>query len=127
MTDTLLKVDNSLMQARWVVPTVALDAVEQIARQHDLPEIIARLIQARNIPADKIESFLEPKYRGIFPIRFHCKERRHWPTIWRKRLWTAKKLLCSGISMSMVRHQRQSSCVSCVIAVLMRGFIFPTA
>lgn len=70
MTDTLLKVDNSLMQARWVVPAVALEAVEQIARQHDLPEIIARLIQARNIPADKIESFLEPKLSRDFPDPF---------------------------------------------------------
>ncbi len=68
--DTLLKVDNSLMQARWVVPVVPLDAVEQIARQHDLPEIIARLIQGRNIPADKIESFLEPKLSRDFPDPF---------------------------------------------------------
>lgn len=55
------------MQARWVVPAVAMDSVEQIARQHNLPEIIARLIGVRNIPADKIENFLEPKLARDFP------------------------------------------------------------
>lgn len=68
--DKLLKVENSLMQARWVMPTVALDAVEKIARQHDLPEIVARLIQGRHIPLDGIESFLDPKLSRDFPDPF---------------------------------------------------------
>ncbi len=68
--DKLLKVESSLMQARWVVPSVALDMVEKIARQHDLPEIVARLIQGRNIPLDGIESFLDPKLSRDFPDPF---------------------------------------------------------
>lgn len=70
MSDKLLKVESSLMQARWVVPSVALDAVEKIARQHDLPEIVARLIQGRNIPLEGIESFLDPKLSRDFPDPF---------------------------------------------------------
>lgn len=70
MTDKLLKVESSLMQARWVVPRVAMDQVEQIVRQHNLPEIVARLIQGRNIPLDTIESFLDPKLSRDFPDPF---------------------------------------------------------
>ncbi len=70
MSDKLLKVESSLMQARWVVPAVSLDTVEKIARQHDLPEIVARLIQGRNIPLDGIESFLDPKLSRDFPDPF---------------------------------------------------------
>ena len=70
MSDTMLKVDSSLMLARWVVPPVSQDAVAQIAHQHNLPEIVARLISTRNIPADSIESFLDPKLSRDFPDPF---------------------------------------------------------
>jgi single-stranded-DNA-specific exonuclease len=65
--ETLLKVERSLMQARWVFAPVAQDEVEQIARRHGLPEIIARLLCARNVPADGIERFLHPKLASDFP------------------------------------------------------------
>ena len=70
MSDKILQVDSSLMQARWVVPPVALDAIEQIVRQYNLPEIVARLIHGRNIPLENIESFLEPKLSRDFPDPF---------------------------------------------------------
>ncbi len=70
MADKMLKVESSLMQARWVVPAVKLDEVEQIVRQHNLPEIVARLIQGRHIPLEDIESFLEPKLSRDFPDPF---------------------------------------------------------
>ena len=41
--DTTLNVEQSLMQARWIVPPAQMDVIEQIARQHGLPEIVARL------------------------------------------------------------------------------------
>jgi single-stranded-DNA-specific exonuclease len=70
MSHTLLKVDSSLMQSRWVIPNVSQDIVERIARQNDLPEIVARLIGVRNIPLETIESFLDPKLSRDFPDPF---------------------------------------------------------
>ena len=66
----MLKIDRSLMLARWVIPTVSADDVAQIARAHELPEIVARLISARKIPVDTIESFLDPKLSRDFPDPF---------------------------------------------------------
>lgn len=66
-TPSLLQVDRSLMQARWVLPPVQQDIVEQIARQHDLPEIIARLLNVREIPPGQIEAFLFPRLGRDFP------------------------------------------------------------
>ncbi|HEY0901227.1 MAG TPA: single-stranded-DNA-specific exonuclease RecJ [Micavibrio sp.] len=73
MNDKLLQVEQSLMQARWVVPPVSLDAVEKIVRQHDLPEIVARLIHGRQIQLDSIESFLDPKLSRDFPDPFSLR------------------------------------------------------
>lgn len=70
MTDLLLNVDSSLMQSRWVTPPVMQSDVEQIARKHGLPEIVARLIVARKIEASKIEAFLDPKLSRDFPDPF---------------------------------------------------------
>lgn len=70
MSDKLLQVERSLMQARWVVPSVSMDAVEKIVRQHSLPEIVARLIHGRNIPLETIESFLDPRLSRDFPDPF---------------------------------------------------------
>ncbi|QQG35256.1 MAG: single-stranded-DNA-specific exonuclease RecJ [Micavibrio aeruginosavorus] len=70
MTQTVLQVENSLMQARWVTPRISADMIEQIARRHELPEIVARLIAGRNIPLDRIESFLDPKLSRDFPDPF---------------------------------------------------------
>jgi single-stranded-DNA-specific exonuclease len=64
---TFLQVDQSLQLARWVFPQVEQDAVERLARRHDLPEIIARLLQARQVPEDGVESFLNPKLKTDFP------------------------------------------------------------
>lgn len=67
---TLLHVNSSLMLARWVVPPVAPELVERIAREHGLPEIVARLIAARNIPLESVASFLDPKLARDFPDPF---------------------------------------------------------
>jgi len=66
----LLNVEQSLMQARWVVPSVEQDIVERIARQHNLPEIIARLLNARQVAPEQVESFLYPRLAKHFPDPF---------------------------------------------------------
>lgn len=58
---------KSLMQAHWVMPDVDLDTVERIARRHNLPEIVARLLCARGVADEAIESFLNPTLRRDFP------------------------------------------------------------
>lgn len=58
------------MQARWVVPAVEQALVERIARQHDLPEIVARLLGARKVPFEEVDSFLFPRLAKHFPDPF---------------------------------------------------------
>ena len=67
---TALDIEKSLMQARWVMPDAALSDIEQLARKHDLPEIVARLLCARGIDADKVQNFLYPTLRNDFPDPF---------------------------------------------------------
>src|ERR1700742_2320353 len=67
MADALLNVESSLMQARWVYAPAQQDLIDRIARQHGLPEIIARLLAARGIAPDQIESFLRPTLARDFP------------------------------------------------------------
>lgn len=62
-----LCVERSLLQSKWTVADVNINDVERIARQHNLPEIVARLLSVRNIPHDRIESFLYPRLSRDFP------------------------------------------------------------
>lgn len=68
--EALLGVEQSLMQARWVMPTVTQDEVEKIARKHDVPEVIARLLAQRGVPAEEVETFLNPRVSRHFPDPF---------------------------------------------------------
>lgn len=67
MSDFVLNVENSLMQARWIVVPAQQDVVEQVARKYGLPEIIARMLTARQVPADQVEAFLYPRLSRDFP------------------------------------------------------------
>lgn len=70
MSGFLLNVEQSLMQARWVMPVAEQSIVEQIVRQHGLPEIVARLLSARQVAPDHVESFLYPRLARHFPDPF---------------------------------------------------------
>jgi len=50
----------SLNKAAWVLPDADISAVEKIVRQHDLPEVIARMLVQRGVLPEYIESFLNP-------------------------------------------------------------------
>lgn len=50
-----------------------IDRVDYLVRQHDIPEIIARLLIQRGIDADQVSSFLNPSLKKDFPDPFTLK------------------------------------------------------
>ncbi len=70
MTDYVLNVKESLNRARWVVAPTEQDVVARIAREHGVPEIIARLLNARGVAPDAVERFLYPRLSHHFPDPF---------------------------------------------------------
>lgn len=67
---SFLNIQQSLNKAKWVVPDVAMDRVERIARQYELPEVVARLLAAQDIKLKDIPSFLTPTLKDNFPDPF---------------------------------------------------------
>jgi single-stranded-DNA-specific exonuclease len=67
MSDSL-DIRSSLNKARWVLPDVALDDVERLARAHDVPEIIARILCQRGV--EDVAGFLNPTLKDHFPDPF---------------------------------------------------------
>ena len=66
----MFEVENSLMKNRWVVAPAEQDIIDRIAHQHGLPEIIARLLAARQVKPDEVEAFLYPRLARDFPDPF---------------------------------------------------------
>lgn len=64
--DSILS-QKSLSGAKWLMPDTDLAAVEKIARAHDVPELIARLLLQRGVPEGEIERFLNPTLKTDFP------------------------------------------------------------
>lgn len=67
---TLFGVERSFQQARWVMDDVPLDVVERHARQHDVPEAVARLLLSRDIPPQDFAAFLHPTLKDNLPSPF---------------------------------------------------------
>ncbi len=68
MTETsFLGVDNSLTQRRWVAREFDERIALALAQRHNLPEIVARCLNARDVGLDDAPSFLEPKLRDLMP------------------------------------------------------------
>lgn len=66
-------VHKSINKARWLLHDTALDQVEQVSKQHDVPEIIARLLIQRDIAPSDIEAFIQPTLKKHFPDPFNLK------------------------------------------------------
>ncbi|MEW7008173.1 single-stranded-DNA-specific exonuclease RecJ [Lentilitoribacter sp. EG35] len=67
--DAFLNVEQSLLGQKWVA---RLDARGQntalnIAQTTDIPEIIARIMAARNVAAEEASNFLSPSIRDLMP------------------------------------------------------------
>ncbi len=61
------------MQSRWIMPDVELSIIEQVARRHDLPEAVARLLCSRQVEEADIARFLNPTLKDDFPDPFSLK------------------------------------------------------
>lgn len=62
--------EKSLMQARWVQPDVDLRDIQKVVQQHDLPEVVARLLLQRGVKPAEIPAFLNPTLKEHFPDPF---------------------------------------------------------
>ncbi len=56
------------------MPDAELSVVERIARQHDLPEVVARILIQRGVPSEDIHAFLHPTLKDHFPDPFSLKD-----------------------------------------------------
>ncbi len=69
-----LNVTDSLMKNRWVLQEVEDTKVEIIMQKHGLPEIVARLLVARNVEEAEVNSFLYPTLSKHFPDPMSLKD-----------------------------------------------------
>lgn len=70
MSSSVLRVDKSVMQARWVFPSVSDDAVARLMSDHNLGEMVARLLVSRNVASADVETYLNPRLSRDFPDPF---------------------------------------------------------
>lgn len=64
---TALKIDRSVMDARWVFPEISDEKVHRLMTDFAVPEIVARLLVARKVEPDQVVSFLYPRLSKDFP------------------------------------------------------------
>jgi single-stranded-DNA-specific exonuclease len=64
---------ESLNKARLILPDTDITAVEHLARQNDLPEIVARLLVQRGIKPEAAQAFLHPTLKDHFPDPFSLR------------------------------------------------------
>ncbi|MCF8496236.1 MAG: single-stranded-DNA-specific exonuclease RecJ [Alphaproteobacteria bacterium] len=65
-----LVIPHSFNCARWIMHDAPLETVERVARLHNLPEIVARLLVSRGIEPAAIPSFLNPTLKNDLPDPF---------------------------------------------------------
>jgi single-stranded-DNA-specific exonuclease len=65
MTRSILNVEQSLNSARWVMPAIDDAAVARLSRDHDLPDMVAKLLSGRGITGDDVEAFLHPRLKDL--------------------------------------------------------------
>ena len=70
---SVLDVGTSLNKARWVMPDVPLDVLEQAVRRSGASEIAARLLLGRGIALEDFDAFLTPWLKDHFPDPFSLK------------------------------------------------------
>ena len=63
----VLNLTSSVLQARWVMPEINDDLVQNFIRHHGVPEIIARLLTARGVKLGEADNFLNPTLARDFP------------------------------------------------------------
>ncbi len=69
-----LDVEKSLTGRRWAARLNDERAALAIAQRHGVPDAIARLLAARDVPIDEVPDFLEPTLRKLLPDPSHLKD-----------------------------------------------------
>jgi single-stranded-DNA-specific exonuclease len=69
-----LGVERSLTGRRWAERLGDERAALAIAQRHGLPDAIARLLAARDVPLEAVPDFLEPTLRKFLPDPSHLKD-----------------------------------------------------
>jgi single-stranded-DNA-specific exonuclease len=64
---SVLKVERSILDARWVFPEVSNDIIQRMMSDFSVPEIVARLLVARKVEPEQIDAFLFPRLSRDFP------------------------------------------------------------
>ncbi len=68
-----LNIHRSVMQSRWVFPAANDELIQRMMSDYKLPEIVARLLAARNVEHGKVDNYLNPKLARDFPDPFCMK------------------------------------------------------
>ncbi len=72
--EAYLGVDNSINGCVWKSHNSNMRTVEAICQKYNLPEMIARVLEARDINLDDVESFIDPKIAKLLPNPFILKD-----------------------------------------------------
>ena len=69
MTESaFLGVDGSLGARRWTGPSAKIERLgAAIAQTHDLPEIVGRILAARDVALDEVPAYLAPTLKDLLP------------------------------------------------------------
>ncbi|MBS0540625.1 MAG: single-stranded-DNA-specific exonuclease RecJ [Proteobacteria bacterium] len=69
-----LDIEKSLTGRRWAARLDDERTALAIVQRHGLPDAIARLLAARNVPLDEVPDFLDPTLRKFLPDPSHLKD-----------------------------------------------------
>lgn len=72
--DLILAVAKSVTGRAWVARPAEPRFVQAIAQNHDLPEIVARVVVGRGITVDEAETFLNPTLKETLPDPSHFRD-----------------------------------------------------
>ncbi len=92
MSTSVLKIDKSVMQARWVFPAVDDDTVSRLMKDHDLSEIVARLLVARNVTSKDVDVYLNPRLSRDFPDPFSLQGMKEFAAYMADAIMGGKKI-----------------------------------
>jgi len=73
VAEPLLGVEHSLGGRRWQAAPCDERQALAISQRLGLPEVVGRVLAARNVPLEDCESFLNPTLRDLLPDPFHLK------------------------------------------------------
>ena len=72
--DFLVNEDSSINKFRWRLFKSDERKIATITQRFDLPDIIAKIICARNVPFENIESYINPQIKTLLPSPFILKD-----------------------------------------------------